>query len=356
MNITKIKNIKQIYSGFGAIGELKNILACRTGLNIFFVDIFFRNKNILKLPASSQDIIYYVDSSKELTTEYVDEILGTLRKKTPDMPGTIIGIGGGTALDTAKAISNLYTNPGKAENYQGWDLVKNPGIYKIGVPTLSGTGAESSRTCVMIKHENKLKLGMNSNFTIFDELILDPDLSKTVQDDQFFYTGMDTYIHSLESISGNYRNCISDAYAFQAINLCKEIFLSNDMKADSNREKLMTASYFGGVAIANSFVGIIHPLSAGISVVFDVRHCEANCIVMNAMEEFYPEYYQEFKEMTVKQDIKIPTGRYKDLSEEQYKALYEASIIHEKPLVNALGEDFKNILTYEKVKSLFKKM
>lgn len=60
------------------------------------------------------------------------------------LPVAIIGMGGGCTLDTAKAISNLLTNGGKAEDYQGWDLVKVPGIYKIGIPTISGTGAESS--------------------------------------------------------------------------------------------------------------------------------------------------------------------------------------------------------------------
>ena len=55
-------------------------------------------------------------------------------------------MGGGIALDIAKAIANLLTNPGTAADYQGWDLVKNPSIFKIGIPTLSGTGAETTRT------------------------------------------------------------------------------------------------------------------------------------------------------------------------------------------------------------------
>jgi len=354
---TKIKNVKKITSGFGVFMELKGILKKKKGLNIFFFDIFFeKNKELLELPLNPNDILFFVDSTNELTTNYVDQLMIFFKNKTSKIPNTIIGIGGGTTLDTAKAVSNLYTNPGNAEDYQGWDLVKNPGIYKIGIPTLSGTGAESSRTCVMIKHENKLKLGMNSNHTIFDELILDPALSKTVPQNQYFYSGADTYIHSIESLNGEYRNSISDAYANQAIQNCKEVFLSNDMKTDTNREKLMTASYFGGIAIANSFVGVVHPLSAGLSVVFDIHHCEANCITMNAMEEFYSDEFIEFNEMVKKQNIKIPTGLWKNLSEDKYKALYEASIIHEKPLINALGKDFKKILTYEKVKSIYKKM
>lgn len=63
------------------------------------------------------------------------------------------------------------------------------------------------------------------------------------------------------------------------------MFLSEDMMSDENREN-MVASYLGGCAIANSFVGVVHPFSAGLSVVLDTHHCIGNCITMNAMEEF----------------------------------------------------------------------
>ena len=277
-------------------------------------------------------------------------------QKCKNNPKAIVAIGGGATLDTGKAVANLLTNPGNAEEYQGWDLVKNPAIYKIGIPTLSGTGAEASRTCVMTNEKTGLKLGMNSDFTIYDQLILDPDLTKTVPREQYFYTGMDTYIHSFESLNGRYRNAIGDAFANQAIALCREVFLSDDMMSDENREKLMVASYLGGCAIANSFVGVVHPFSAGLSVVLDTHHCIGNCITMNAMEEFYPKEYEEFFEMANKQGINIPKGIAKNLDEEIYKKLYNATIIHEKPLSNALGYNFKELLTYEKVKEVFKRM
>jgi len=174
--------------------------------------------------------------------------------------------------------------------------------------------------------------------------------------EQYFYTGMDTYIHCIESLNGNYRNAIGDAYSREAINLIREIFHSENMMSDENRDKMMVASYLGGCAVANSFVGIIHPLSAGLSVVLNTHHCIGNCITMNAMEEFYPKEYKEFFEMAEKQNIKIPKGIAKNISDEVFEKLYKSSIIHEKPLANALGKEFKNILTKEKVKSLFKNM
>ena len=100
-------------------------------------------------------------------------------------------------MDIAKAVALMLTNKGSSADYQGWDLIKNPPVYKIGIPTLSGTGAEVSRTCVLMGPEKKL--GINSDYTPFDQIILDPNLIANVPKDQRFYTGMDCYIHCIES-------------------------------------------------------------------------------------------------------------------------------------------------------------
>ena len=357
MKYKNTKNIPYYIYGKGAINQLEKVL--KEGYRIYFIDHFFKDKDLIdKLPLQKEDVIIYVDTSEEPTTEKIDEYKEYLMKINKSLPSTIIGIGGGATLDSAKAVANLLTNPGKAEDYQGWDLVKNPAIYKVGIPTISGTGAEASRTCVMTNIKTGLKLGMNSDYTLYDQLILDPELTKTVPKKQYFYTGMDTYIHSFESLNGNYRHAISDAFAGEAINLCKEVFRSDNMMSEENREKLMTASYLGGCAIANSFVGVVHPFSAALSVVFKIHHCEANCITMRGMKEFYPKEYDEFFEMAQKQNIKIPTLKkyVENLNEDIFKKLYNSTIIHEKPLSNALGKNFKQILNYDKVKEVFLKM
>ena len=265
-------------------------------------------------------------------------------------------MGGGITMDVAKAVANLLTNGGNAEDYQGWDLVKQPGIYKIAIPTISGTGSEATRTCVMTNKKTGLKLGMNSDHTVFDQIIMDPNLTKTVPRNQYFYTGMDAYIHCIESLNGSYRNAIGDAYSAQAVSLCRDVFTSGNMMSDENRSKMMVASYLGGCAIATSYVGVVHPFSSGLSVVLGIHHCIANCITIRAMEDFYPKEYKEFWKMVEKQKIKIPENICKDLTDEQYDQLYESTIVHEKPLINALGENFKEILSKEIVIELFKKM
>ncbi|NBT36780.1 MAG: iron-containing alcohol dehydrogenase, partial [Actinobacteria bacterium] len=203
-----VRNVGSFNFGRGAIADLAGHVTTRRDLAraqgadervIFVIDQFFRGrKDILsRLPQQDGDVVLIVDTTDEPTTAGIDALVADVRAQGVSIPATIVGFGGGITLDTAKAIANLLTNPGSAADYQGWDLVKNPAVHKIGVPTISGTGAEATRTCVMTNKATGLKLGMNSDFTVFNHLVLDPDLTATVPRDQYFFTGMDAYIHCI---------------------------------------------------------------------------------------------------------------------------------------------------------------
>lgn len=365
--IKLVRNVGSFNFGRGAIADLaghvesRRIAAKSTGSDervIFVIDQFFQGRSdiLARLPQRDGDVVLIVDTKDEPTTAGIDSLVAEVRTAGVSVPATIVGFGGGITLDTAKAIANLLTNPGSAADYQGWDLVKNPAVHKIGVPTISGTGAEATRTCVMTNKSTGLKLGMNSDFTVFNHLVLDPDLTATVPRDQYFFTGMDAYIHCIEALAGSYRNAVGDAYSHETINLCQKVFLGDDMMSDQSREDLMVASYLGGSAIATSYVGVVHPFSAGLSVVLGIHHCVANCITMRAMEEFYPEAFTEFWTAVDRQGVVVPEGVARGLTDEQYKSLYDSTVVHSKPLTNALGEDYKNTLTFDKVVELFKMM
>ena len=361
MSVTRnTKNVPYYLLGFGAfdgLGDLTDARRAHGGPVFFYVDHYFQNKDLVqKIPAKSGDKIVFVDTTEEPTVEYMDALAdGAKAVLDGALPCCIVGIGGGAVLDTAKAVANLLTNPGKAEEYQGWELVKNPAVYKIGVPTLSGTGAECSRTCVLTNMRRKLKLGMNSDFTVYDQLLLDPALTRSVPRDQYFYTGMDTFMHCFESYRGSYRNVIVDTLSVTAVDMCKDIFLgSEDMMTESNLEKMMVASYIGGMAAGN--VGVVHPISAGLSIVLHIPHSKANCYALSVLEDIYPEEYEQYNEMMARQKVTLPKGICANLTNDQYDALYQGSIVHEKPLINALGPDFKQILTKEKVIEKFKRM
>lgn len=349
--------------GAGAASQIAALVDARRavapGPAVFLIDAFFetRPSALPDLQPRGGDVVRYVSTQKEPTTSGIDMLLTELRAAGITAPCAIVGIGGGITLDTAKAIANLYTNPGEAARYQGWDLVPNPGVYKIGVPTLSGTGAESSRTCVMTNTQSGLKLGMNSDHTLYDQLVLDPSLTRTVDRNQYFFSGMDTYIHGIESLNGRYRNAVGDTLSATAVQLCREVFApGGDMMSDANREKLMIASYFGGQAIASGFVGVVHPLSAALSVVLGTHHCVANCITMRAMREFYPREFDEFWAMADAQGVTVPDGVARGLSDADYARMAASSLLHEKPLSNALGDGFRDVLTTPKLTALFQMM
>lgn len=360
--VRNVRNVMRYNIGEGALAVLPQLLAPRRtqagGPVVFFVDQFFRTRPdiLASLCVEPGDETIFVPTADEPSTDFIDQLMSQIRQRHEKQPCAIVGMGGGITMDVAKAVSNLFANPGRAEDYQGWDLVRQPGVFKIAVPTLSGTGAEATRTCVMTNKRTGLKLGMNSDFTVYDQIVMDPALTATVPRDQYFFTGMDAYIHCVEALAGTYRNAIGDAYSRETINLCRQVFLEGDMMSPQNRERLMVASYLGGCAIATSYVGVVHPFSAGLSVVLGLHHCVANCIVMRAMQPYYPREYAEFWEMAERQGVQVPEGVCRSLSESQYDQLYASTVIHQKPLTNALGEDYRETLTRDKVVEIFKEM
>jgi 3-deoxy-alpha-D-manno-octulosonate 8-oxidase len=346
------KLVQHYYLGTGAIRNLNELIdKKRSGNNdfvVFVIDHFFENKSILSsLPINEIDLTLYADTTDEPRAEYIDDLVSLVKQKK-QLPVAIIGIGGGSTLDIAKAISILLTNPGKAEEYQGWDLVKFAPIYKIGIPTIAGTGAEFTRTAVMTSKIKKL--GINSDHSVYDQVILDPDLLHTVPKDQFIYTAMDCFVHNVESLRGNQNDAMTIALAQKSLDMMKDIFLGN-----LDLEKLMVASAMGGIAVANSNVGICHPLSYGLSLVLNLHHGYSICIAMNQLEEYYPEVV-EFKEILKRNNIKLPKIINDDVTDDMINRMAEATLKNERPLENAFGKDWKIIFTKEKVIELLKKM
>jgi 3-deoxy-alpha-D-manno-octulosonate 8-oxidase len=172
--------------------------------------------------------------------------------------------------------------------------------------------------------------------------------------DQFFYTGMDTYMHCFETLTGSYRNRIVDALAQKAVDMCEEIFLSDDMMSEANLENMMIASYMGGMA--TGYVGVVHPFSAGLSVALHMHHGIGNCYALTVLEDIYPEQHAAFMRMTERQKVNLPKGVCANLTEEQYEALYQGTIVHDNSLSNRLGPDFKKLLTRDNVIERFMRM
>ena len=136
--IRNVRNVDRFIFGEGSISELDEILSKRRNSNsvVFLIDEYFeRNPDTLgSLPCAENDKLIYVPTADEPITEAIDNLAMEISQQNDALPCALVGIGGGITLDTTKAISNLLTNNGQAKDYQGWDLVKVPGVYKIGVP------------------------------------------------------------------------------------------------------------------------------------------------------------------------------------------------------------------------------
>ncbi len=360
MNYKNFPMVPRIIFGRGSFNQLNDILSPnRLNVNapfIYLVDDVFKNNSGLtsRIELSYDDKIIFISSKEEPKTSQVDALVEEIILLNKERPSGIIGIGGGTLLDLAKAVAIMLTNEGEAKDYQGWDLVKNEGVYHVGIPTISGTGAEVSRTTVLTGPHKKL--GINSDFTPFDQVILDSELTKNVPTDQWFYTGMDCYIHCIESLNGTYLNAFSQSYGDMALDLCKEIFLSDNLSEDEAQEKLMMASWHGGMSIVYSQVGVAHAMSYGLSYLLGTKHGIGNCIVFNHLEEFYPEGVKLFKEMKAKHHIELPEGICANLSDEEFNTMIDISLSLEPLWENALGKNWKKTMTREKLKDLYQKM
>jgi len=357
MQFKNLKLVDYVVYGRGAFNQLDEILAPRRKDNfpmIFFLDHYFIGKPLAgRIPLRGKDKIVYVDVTQEPKTKQVDALAAELKAEFGEVSG-IIGIGGGSAMDLAKAVSLMMTNPGSSADYQGWDLVKVPGVFKVGIPTLSGTGAEVSRTTVLTGPTRKL--GMNSDFTPFNQIVLDPELTKNAPANQRFYTGMDCYIHCIESLEGTYLNEFSKSYGEKALDLCRKIYVEKTGWDEESDEQLMMASYAGGMSIAYSQVGVAHAVSYGLSYLLGTKHGIGNCIVMNHLEEYYPAGVEEFKFMVEKNKIEIPTGICANLTEVQFDEMINISLSLKPLWENALGPNWESIMTREKLRALFGKL
>ena len=321
---------------------------------IFLVDHFFEGKpQAGRVPVKERDKIIFIDVTHEPKTSYVDKIAGQLKEEFGQVSG-VVGIGGGSVMDMAKAVSLMMTNPGSSADYQGWDLVKNPGVYKAGIPTLSGTGAEVSRTTVLTGPTRKL--GMNSDFTPFDQIVLDPQLTANAPVNQRFYTGMDCYIHSIESLEGTYLNEFSKSYGEKALELCRKVFVQKNKWDDECDDQLMMASYAGGMSIAYSQVGVAHAVSYGLSYLLGTKHGIGNCIVFDKLEEFYPEGVKEFKYMVEKNKVDSPQQITKGLTDDDFDKMINVSLGMKPLWENALGKDWEKIMTRDKLRALYEKL
>ena len=348
--------VPNIIFGRGAFNQLGDIIApqrvTKGSYFVFVVDDVFEGKPLeSRLPLDGNDLLLRVNVDDEPKTVYIDQLVKQIRNYSEIIPDGIVGIGGGSTMDIAKALALMLNNPGSSTDYQGWDLIQNSSVYHVAVPTLSGTGAEISRTTILTGPDRKL--GINSDYTLFHQILLDPELIAGVPKEQWFYTGMDCYIHDVESLNGTFINEFSKAYGEKSIDLCRQVFIEDHQDKD---DKLMMASYFGGMSIAYSQVGACHALSYGLSYVLGTHHGVGCCIAFDYLEEFYPEGVRGFRAMMEKHEINLPRNITANMDDKALDLMVTTALGLVPLWENCLGPDWEKLMTRERTLELFKKM
>jgi 3-deoxy-alpha-D-manno-octulosonate 8-oxidase len=350
--------VPQLIFGRGSIRQLGDVLLPKRQQSgsptVFLIDEVHRERDFVhQLPVNTVDLVIFVNVDTEPKTSYVDELTRRVKETASLEPCAVVGIGGGSTLDIAKAVSLMITNPGPSSDYQGWDLVHHPGIYHVGIPTLAGTGAEVSRTTVLTGPVRKL--GINSDHTTFDQIILDPDLLAGAPRDQRFYTAMDCFIHASEALNGTFINAFARAFAEKSQAMCQEVFLG-DIDESVADEMLMVASYLGGMSISYSQVGVCHALCYGLSYVLGVRHGIGNCIAFNQLEDYYSNDVHTFRKMMNKHDIRLPKVVTEELSDTEMNEMIRVALSLDPLWQNALGPDWREIMTPQRARELYLQM
>ncbi len=194
----------------------------------------------------------------------------------------VIGAGGGSAMDVAKAVSILLTNGGRAADYLGLGLIKKPGVPKIMVPTSAGTGAEVTFTAVFINEETGSKGGMNGDPLYPDAAILDPELTLSLPSKVTAYTGIDALTHALEAYTSVQSHAVSEMYSLEAVRLIAENLpaaCANGGNLEARTAMLM-GSLLGGKALAMAGVGLVHAMAYPLGGMFGIPHGLANAVLL----------------------------------------------------------------------------
>lgn len=238
------------------------------------------------LRADGFEIEIFAEVKSNPTVENVDAGAEALVESGAE---AIVGLGGGSPIDTAKIISAVAANGCSAHDLMtGSRQIEIPGIPQIAIPTTAGSGAESSKVSVLVDHETGEKKGVFGPGTAPWITVLDPELMTGMPPWLTAATGVDALSHALEAYLGLGANPFSDALAEQGMRLVarhleKAVFDGSDIEA---RSAMTIASALGGLAKEQSGLGILHAIAMPLGYHYDLHHGYLCAALMPATLDF----------------------------------------------------------------------
>ena len=201
----------------------------------------------------------------------------------------VVAVGGGSVLDTAKAVSAAIANHTSAARLAGMLKVKKRPLPLIAVPTTAGTGSETTVAAIISDSSTHLKKQILDPKIVPIMAILDPEITVGLPPHLTAFTAMDALTHALEAYVSNYASEETDRYSEIAIKLIYENLdkVYNNPKDMEGREALLVASFFAGMAFTRTYVGYVHAFAHTIGGKYGYAHGMANAVLLpHIMREY----------------------------------------------------------------------
>lgn len=195
---------------------------------------------------------------------------------------SLVSLGGGSVIDTAKGLAILLKEGGRLEDYQGMQMLSRPQTPHICIPTTAGTGSEVTFAAVVKDHERDQKVILFDYHLAPNVAILDPQMVSGLPARISAFTGMDALTHAVEAIHALQREPITDALALHAIRLIMTHLFRCVQKGDDlvARGQMQIAATMAGMAFTNAMVGLVHAMAHSVGAKFGVPHGLANAILL----------------------------------------------------------------------------
>lgn len=286
------------YHGKGAIGNIVPELAAR-GFQKAFVcsDPDLIRFNVTKkvtdlLDAAGFAYEVYSDIKPNPTIENVQTGVAAFRKSGADC---IVAIGGGSSMDTAKAIGVIIENPEFADVRSLEDVAptKKHAVFTIAVPTTAGTAAEVTINYVITDVEKKRKFVCVDTNDIPEVAVIDPDMMASMPKGLTAATGMDALTHAIEGYTTKAAWEMTDMFHLKAIELIARHLRGAVENTAEGREGMALAQYVAGMGFSNVGLGIVHSMAHGLGALYDTPHGVANAIILPVVMEYNAPYTGE---------------------------------------------------------------
>ena len=249
----------------------------------------------------------------------------------------MVAVGGGSSIDLAKAVNVLMTNPGTIGEYGGMNMVKNPCLPLIAIPTTAGTSSEITNVSALIDTEKVIKYVVIDNKIVASDVIADPDFTKTMPVSVTAATGMDAITHAVESYISNEATPLTEYNSLKGLsilyeNLPKVVENGSDMEA---RENMMLGCIITGFGFSNANLGFVHAIAHTLSAHFGLAHGLANACVLPYVMEYNAEACPE-KMVDMAKTIGLPVSG--NLDEDKYLLAHALKDLIVKLKIKTLSE------------------